>query len=208
MSWEKLASETLKEVRRCRGLSQRALARLADVPQSTISEIEAGLRQPTLPLLGRILDRIGRPIELRLVTNERFSATSVARRAAHALAGHLPDEVRDSNPAREDAAFRAILDLRDALLRTEPEQALALVADRPGSTGDRRFDALLAAVVEDACARLGAPPPSWTQEAERFVKPFWYLSEVDGLHWWEFSTAPGAFVRHGVLAAEEELQSV
>lgn len=207
MSWERLASEALKEARRRRGLSQRALARLAGVPQSTISEIEAGLRQPTLPVLGRILDRMGRPVDLRLVAQDRFSANVVVRRAARVLAGELPDGVSDSNAAREDAAFREVLDLRNALLRSSQAEALALVADRPGSTGERRFDALVAAVVEDACARRGLTPPSWTEEPERFVKPFWYLSQVDGLHWWEFSTAPGAFVRHGVLAGEEELRS-
>lgn len=207
MDWEQLASEALKEARRRRGLSQRALARLVGVPQSTISEIEAGLRQPTFPVLGRILDRMGRPVDLLLVAEERFSATSVVRRAARVLAGELPAGVGDSKAAREDAAFREVLDLRDSLLRSSQAGALALVADRPGSTGEKRFDALVAAVVEDACARLGVTPPSWTEEPERFVKPFWYLSDVDGLHWWEFSTAPGAFVRHGVLAGEEELRS-
>ncbi|MGH9918938.1 MAG: helix-turn-helix transcriptional regulator [Nitrososphaerales archaeon] len=202
-----MAGETLKEARRRRGLSQRGLARLAGVPQSTISEIESGRRQPTLPLLGRILDRIGRPVEIRLFTEDRFATTAVVRQAARALGGELPGGVADSQAAREDAALRSILDLRDALLREDPERALSLVAERPGTCGDRRFDALVAAVVEDACARHRVSPPYWTQEPDRFVRPFWYLSEVEGLHWWEFATAPGAFVRHGVLAAQDELES-
>lgn len=207
VSWETLAAEALREVRRRRGLSQRALARLTGVPQSTISEIEAGLRQPTLPLLGRILDRTGRAVELRLVAEDAFSAPSVTRRVSRALSGIAPEAADDSQAAREDAALRAVLDLRDAILRSEPARALTLVTDPPGLCGDRRFDALIAAVVEDACARIGVRPPSWTEEAERFVRPFWYLSEVAGLHWWELTNAPGALVRHGVLAAEDELRS-
>jgi transcriptional regulator with XRE-family HTH domain len=36
-------------------LSQRQLAELAGVPQSSIAKIESGARQPTLPVLTRIL---------------------------------------------------------------------------------------------------------------------------------------------------------
>src|SRR5579862_3370289 len=194
MQWETLASDTLREVRRRRGLSQRGLARVTGIPQSTISEIESGQRQPTLPLLGRIVEGTGRPVELRLVAEHRFSATSVARRMARALQGELPPEINDTRAAREDAALRSVLDLRDALLRLPPEEAMTLIADRPVLSGDRRFEALLAAVVEDVCARLGVSPPFWTQESERSVRPFWYLSDTKGLHWWELSTSPGAFL--------------
>ncbi len=50
--------------------------------------------------------------------------------------------------------------------------------------------------------------PRWTNDRRRFAKPFWYLSENPALHQWELATAPAAFVRHGVLAAADELESV
>lgn len=213
MVWEHFAAETVREVRRERGLSQRALAKAAGVPQSTISEIEAGSRQPTLPLLGRIVGAaVGCTGELQLVVRDRYSAAAVAHRIAAAVADAggppLSAVPGSSSPAWEDTALRAVLDLRDALLRSEPAEATARTEERPALCGDRRFDALVAAVVEDACARLGIPSPTWTAECERFVRPVWHLSTVAALHWWELTTAPGAFVRHGVLAAEAELQSV
>ena len=63
-------------------------------------------------------------------------------------------------------------------------------------------------LVEDECARKDVLPPRWTEDRRRFVKPFWYLSENPALHQWELETAPAAFVRHGVLAAADELESV
>lgn len=209
MVWERFAADTVRQVRRGQGLSQRALARAAGVPQSTISEIEAGSRQPTLPVLGRIVGAaLDRASDLRLVVEDRYSAAAVTRGVATALAGGEPATTGGVPSAGdEDAALRAVLDLRDALLRSQPAEALARTEERPAPCGDRRFDALVAAVVEDACARLEVPAPTWTGEPERFVRPVWHLSTVRALRWWELTTAPGAFVRHGVLAAEAELQS-
>lgn len=49
-----------------RGVSQRELARAADVPQSTISTIESGLRQPSVEMLERLLGAAGFALETRL----------------------------------------------------------------------------------------------------------------------------------------------
>ena len=83
-----------------------------------------------------------------------------------------------------------------------------MVAQPPSLIGDRRWDAIVAAVVEDEAAFRDIAPPRWTSDPRRFTKPFWYLSENSRLHAWERSSAPAAFVRHGVLAAREELESV
>lgn len=46
-------------------LTQRQLAEAAQVPQSTVADIERGRRQPSIPLLQRILRAAG--MELRFV---------------------------------------------------------------------------------------------------------------------------------------------
>ena len=78
----------------------------------------------------------------------------------------------------------------------------------PGYDGRDAVDTLIAAVVEDESATRGGVPPSWTNEESRFARPLWYLSDNKALHAWELATAPGAFVRHGVLAARAELEGV
>ena len=65
---------TLKSARKAKGLSQRALGRLADVPQGHISKIENGavdLRVSSLVELARVLD-----LELTLVPRHRLPAVN------------------------------------------------------------------------------------------------------------------------------------
>lgn len=52
---ERLAGNLVRIARARAGLSQRDLAQVAHVPQSTIARIESGARQPSLPVLARIL---------------------------------------------------------------------------------------------------------------------------------------------------------
>jgi transcriptional regulator with XRE-family HTH domain len=52
---ERLAGNLLRRARAQKDLTQRQLAELAGVPQSSIAKIESGARQPTLPVLTRIL---------------------------------------------------------------------------------------------------------------------------------------------------------
>lgn len=61
---DRLAGNLVRLARAREGLSQRDLARVAHVPQSTISRIESGSRQPSLPVLARILAAVD--LELRV----------------------------------------------------------------------------------------------------------------------------------------------
>lgn len=52
---DRLAGNLLRRARAEKDLTQRELASLAGVPQSTVARIESGTQQPSLPLLARIL---------------------------------------------------------------------------------------------------------------------------------------------------------
>jgi transcriptional regulator with XRE-family HTH domain len=56
---ERLAGNLLRVARARAGMSQRELAEVAGVQQSTIARIESGARQPSLPVLARILAAVG-----------------------------------------------------------------------------------------------------------------------------------------------------
>jgi transcriptional regulator with XRE-family HTH domain len=197
--WQRAAGEAIRASRQARGLTQAGLARAAGVPQSSISELESGKRQPSLPLLAHILESAQGPTELQIVAVARHDAAHTAERVARALS---------SEGSGEDAALRAVIDLRDALARADVDGLEASTREPPRLVGDRRFDAFIAGVVEEAYGERRLEPPGWTQERARFTRPFWHLSGLADLHWWEFSTAPGALLRHGVVAAEAELRSV
>ena len=205
MDGKSTASELVRVLRRNAGWSQRALAAKSGVPQPTISEIEGGRREPSLSLLGRLTEAMGQVVTLELRPLHPRSAVATANRVRDRLSG--PAGERWSPELRQDGPLRAVIDFRNALGNAPVEDVAGLVETPPSLTGDTRWDALIAAVVEDESATRDVSPPYWTNERSRFVRPLWYLSDNKALHAWELATAPGAFVRHGVLAAREELGS-
>jgi transcriptional regulator with XRE-family HTH domain len=206
MDGKSVASRLVRDIRRRGGLTQRSLATSAGVPQPTIAEIEAGRREPSMTLLGRLAEATGYELKLELQPLPPRSAVATANRIRDLLAGA---EGEGWTPAlREDAALRAAIDFKNALSSASADDFTHLVGTPPGLTGDTRWDAFIAAVVEDEAATRAVTTPRCTDEKVRFTRPLWYLSENRALHTWELATAPGAFVRHGVLAAKEELESV
>jgi transcriptional regulator with XRE-family HTH domain len=201
-----VASELVRDLRRQAGLSQRALADKAGVPQPTIAEIEAGRREPSITLLSRLAEGAGLALRFELLPLDPRSAVATANRVRDRLSGSAGEGW--SPELRQDAALRAVIDFKDAVGTVSVEEFARLVEAPAGLTGDTRWDAFIAAVVEDESATRDVAPPRWTNEGSRFVRPLWYLSDNKALHSWELATAPGAFVRHGVLAAKDELESV
>lgn len=57
------AGRALKRARRKAGLSQRALADLVDLPQSTIGRIEAGMTDPRVSTMNKLLAACGQRLE-------------------------------------------------------------------------------------------------------------------------------------------------
>jgi predicted transcriptional regulator len=57
------AGSLLRRARRTAGLSQRALAQAAEVPQSTVGRIEAGLINPRVTTLAKLLYSCGYELE-------------------------------------------------------------------------------------------------------------------------------------------------
>ena len=198
-------AEVLRSARDGRSLSQRELARLAGVPQPTIAEIESARREPSLSLVSRIVEAVGFELHIGLRPASRYSAVSVAQRIGRVIEGENASQTLEQS---EDEVLRILLSFRDAIAKAELPEFQAYVSDPPNLVGVPHWDAFLAAAVEDQCASRRLPPPKWVASPQRFVKPFWYLSANSLLHDWEFETAPAAFIRHGVLAAKDELTSV
>ena len=102
---DRLAGNVLRLARARAGLSQRELAEAAQVPQSTIARIESGTRQPSLPLLARILAAVD--LELRI---------RVADYDAH-------DDILDAEAARLSASERRQRDRAQDAFAAELRQA-------------------------------------------------------------------------------------
>ena len=60
------AAELLREARRRAGLSQVELGRRSGVAQSVVSAYESGARQPSVPMLVRLVNATGSELDIRL----------------------------------------------------------------------------------------------------------------------------------------------
>jgi hypothetical protein len=88
--------------------------------------------------------------------------------------------------------------------RWEPaERQVALLLAEPDPLGDKRWDALLAALAEHLCAQHDLAPPGWADD--RILRHAWFPAELaiqraDALVW-----APAAFRKHGVFLSVHDL---
>ncbi|SKY99156.1 Nucleotidyl transferase of uncharacterised function (DUF2204) [Mycobacteroides abscessus subsp. bolletii] len=83
--------------------------------------------------------------------------------------------------------------------------AVLLVSQEPRLTGDRRFDALLAAAAERLCARYDQPGPLWTAMPERFLQRAWWVSDMPAAKLLAMKWTPASFVRRGIYLDAHDL---
>ena len=84
---------------------------------------------------------------------------------------------------------------------------VALCVMPPPPAGDRRFGALLAALVEHDLERDGLPVPGWARDPGRDAEG-WWVEDLPELRAAVRKATPAAFARHGVWLDAAELESV
>lgn len=143
-----VAASLLRQARLGRGLTQARLAALARRPQPEVGRIEssgAGANVVTL-------DRLVRSAGLRLAV----LPTDRAPVAEHAV------EVREFLRRGDTrSAWREVVQLADDLAAEHGAERVALAVTPAAATGDARFDALIAGVVELRLVEEGLPLPRW-----------------------------------------------
>jgi hypothetical protein len=88
--------------------------------------------------------------------------------------------------------------------RWEPtESRNGLLAPEPPSTGDERWDVLLAALAEHLAARDGRGAPAWSET--RRLRRFWFPFNTPAARVDAVVHAPAAFRRRGVFVSAHEL---
>ena len=103
----------------------------------------------------------------------------------------------------EEVAFRALIGLHDDLVGESAPLKVALCVAPPGPSGDRRFDAAIAAVVDHHLSTSRLPVPTWVRDPPRTLDVPWVVSQHTSPE-----AVPRAFRRHGVHLAPSELASV
>jgi hypothetical protein len=79
-----------------------------------------------------------------------------------------------------------------------------LLAAEPSSTGDQRWDVLLAALAEHLAARDGRGAPPWSES--RRLERFWFPFNTPAARVDAVVHAPAAFRRRGVFVSIHELE--
>lgn len=108
----------------------------------------------------------------------------------------------------EHEALRWVAQFVDEFEHAGEVDRPALIADEPPGTGDRRWDAMLAGVVEHLCFHHGLPTPQWTLRPGRFLDHWWFVTPYRSLHASAFVATPPALANRGVFIHESSLQSV
>lgn len=185
----------VRAVRRSAGLSVVACAAGAGIPHARLSEYEHGRHQPSVARL----QALARAAGLRFVPVPVPSTVVTAAEAAD----EVYEVLRSGAIRAESRALRVVFQLHDDLAAAPSHVLPALVATPAPPTGDARFDALVAGVVEWHTRGRGLPVPPWVSEPERTVEPPWQPDPHT-----ERSDAIDVLVRHGVILAASELESV
>ena len=82
-----------------------------------------------------------------------------------------------------------------------------LLEGEPESTGDLRWDALVAGVAEDVAVRHGVRIPAWISSREP-LSEWWFVTDFARLHPTAFFETPPAIARHGVFIRRASLVNV
>jgi len=110
--------------------------------------------------------------------------------------------------AAGESSLHVVRELLDQAARLPAGELRGTMEERPEPTGDRRADALLAAVAEHLAARVDARAPAWTLEPDRFLDRFWFVSDVPGLRAISLAQSPVALKRRGILWPARSLARV
>jgi len=124
-----------------------------------------------------------------------------------AVATEIRRCLAQSKPDRHES-LRWVTQFMVDYARASGDVRPAMVADEPGPTGDRGWDALLAATAEHVCYHHGVKVPRWSMSPERFLATWWFVSPYRSVHASALVGTPAAFANRGVFVHASSLTGV
>ena len=185
----------VKAARMRAGLTQAQLAELADTSQSAIAAYEAGEREPTIPVLQRMVSATGHRLLIEIDSNRSLYRLS-----------DLALDIKKVPKRDITKRMRLVFEfLRGA--EEDGHSLQLLITAEPKLTGDTRFDVLLAAVSEYLAVKHDIPPPRWVQSKTRFLDGAWWISAMPSARVRALVHTPASFRRRGVMIDRRDLES-
>lgn len=181
------------EIRAHSQLTQDEFATRAGTSRSRLSAYENGRTAPELDTLERLAAAAG--LEL-----------AVAPKGSRRLANQIRGISRAAAEDRTSDAVRLVAELL-AWVRADVV-ALDALAQEPRTTGDSRWDALLAGVAELLYHEAGRPVPGWASCPARSLDYPWFVTRLRSVRPDIYRETPPPLVARGVLLSASSLQSV
>lgn len=187
----------LRAARLAAGLTAADVALAAGTSESNVAAYERGAKKPSRRLEERLTNIISAGALSPIIV---YRLVTVPAAAANLRAG-----IRAGWPTADLLGIvRECLSNSKWLSSDADEDAYYA---RPSSTGDPRWDALLAGVVEDHLLRLNKVAPNWTADI-RPLERFWFLGNLRGMDAWSFAHTPPSLKVRGVILDRRSLESV
>ncbi|MFD5224790.1 multiprotein-bridging factor 1 family protein [Microbacterium sp. NPDC058342] len=188
------ASALVRAARKSRGLTQKDLAQRTKVDQGRVSRLEGG-REAEFSTIERFLGSAG----------HRLYSAPTRRDDAATIAAGIRRNLRGGD---KYSALRELIQLSDNLTAEHGLVRGILGLAEPEPTGDRAWDAALAALVDLRLSEEGLPTPAWVDAPSRRLRVPRTL-DVDPA---DPIPAPGdvpvEFLKRGVLFWRDTLASV
>lgn len=186
----------LRARRREAGLTLDLVARAAGTSATNVSAYERSTKRPNAKTATRLLAAIDAGADSPIHRQHLLTLPAAAALLRRGLAEgwSTADLVRVVRQMRTDLA----------VVHTEADRAAFLA--EPSTTGDRRWDLMLAGVVEDAALRADFAVPEWTRKGS--LTSFWFVSPSPGLDAYVFARSPLSLQLRGVLVDPADLEAV
>jgi len=191
-------------------LTQDELAAFAGVHQPAVARAENGRTGLTVDSLDRLVRAAG--WRLTVIPTRAGTVADAAEAVARFVSdAHVAATTSDSDVdvgVTVDGPYRAVIQLADDLAAEHGAERVALTVTPPAPTGDIRFDAFLAGVVETRLDEEHLPHPRWLATAPRLLTPWLVDPATANDREAAYNATPAALAKRGVIIAAEELASV
>jgi transcriptional regulator with XRE-family HTH domain len=186
----------LRRRRRDAGLTLQQVARAAGTAEANVSAYERGTKTANQRTLQRLVAVIDAGADSVVHRSQLSTApgTAAALRAGLRQRWATADLLRLVRQMRSDAAHL-----------TSVADKAAFYAE-PSTTGDPRWDAMLAGAVDDLAVRAGVPAPAWTRG--KALRGFWFVTDEPALRAYVFAHSPMALQVRGVMVDPADLEAV
>lgn len=186
----------LRERRRRAGLTLSAVARATGTSETNLSAYERGSKRPNERTVRRVAAALDAGKDSPIYTAKLMTAPAAAAAIRHGLR-------RDWSTAD---LLRVVREMRSNARHVQTAADRAAFLAEPSTTGDQRWDAMLAANAEDLAMTAGVEAPKWTRG--HVLPQFWFVGSMPELQAYAFGYSPFSMHIRGIIVDPSDLESV